>query len=258
MRKHNKNFPGGWIYSSRNSNGVKSDFALLNILGWTEKVPSQHKMLETVFNTVDPVEGKPKEFKLINLTADKRNLTHQEFRTAVALCLPRVDVSLPKKFDDDLKLDPLSVKSLTIVNNFVKDKRDTLVDQLNECYGLRVSLKNPKSKTKEIHYKISRDRMLGLTANMPLIDAKGSKFETFTKLPESTQKYFREKFRYPSKRQGETEDVQMNEGLPNIPGPIDGQGEASPPKKKRMTKGQAQESIRKSGRLAKLAAAKTT
>jgi len=257
LRKHNKNFPGGWIYSSRASNNVKSDFALLNILGWTEKVPSQHKLLETIFNTVDPIDNKPKEFKIINLTVDKRNFTHQEFRTAVALSLPRIDTSFPDKHEEDLKLDPLSVRSLTIVNNFIKDKRDLLVDQLNECYALKVSLKNPKSKTKEIHYKISRDRMLGLTANMPLRDGKGTEFESFSKLPEKTQKFFREKYRFPSKRKENNEVPQSNTGEDTeIPDAIIEAGESAQ-KKRKMTKGQAKDTIRKSGRLAKLAAAKS-
>jgi hypothetical protein len=227
-------------------------------LGWTEKVPSQHKFLETIFNTVDPVEGKHNQFKLVNLTVDKRNFTHQEFRTAVALCLPRIDSSVSKEIETDLKLDPLSVKSLTIVNNFVKDKRDNLVDSLNECYALKVSLKNPKSKTKEIHYRISRDRMLNMTANMPLIDGKGKQYETFSKLPESTQKYFREKFRYPVKRQAETDDNQIidDQMIDTAVGDT-AENSQAPFKRRKMTKGQAREVTRKSGRLAKMAGDKS-
>jgi hypothetical protein len=111
IKNHNKSFPGGWIHSSRVNNGVKTDFALLNILGWTEKVPSQHKMLETIFNTVDPTDD-PKKFKIVNITADKRQFSHQEFRTAVALTLPRLDTSKPESHDSAIKLDSLSVKNL--------------------------------------------------------------------------------------------------------------------------------------------------
>jgi hypothetical protein len=204
IKLHNRAFPGGWINSSRRGNNVKTDFALLNILGWTEKVPSHHKLCETVFNTVDTTkEGKS---SIVNLTQAKRDFSFQEFRTAVALTLPRFDTSASQAFDEQIKLDPLSVKDLAICNNFVRPGFPDLVDSLNECYALRVSQKNPQSKTKEIHYKISRDRMIGLSANLPLIDAKGRSFSTFSSLPVSTQKLMREKYRYPLKKRQREEE----------------------------------------------------
>jgi hypothetical protein len=257
IKLHNKGFPGGWINSSRRSNGVKSDFALINILGWTEKVPSNHKLVETIFNTVDLTSTKPPTGKVVNLTQDRRNFSHQEFRTAVALVLPRVDSTNPKSFEDMVKLDPLSVKSLTICNNFVLDGRLPLVNSLNECYALKVSLKNPKSKTKEIHYKISRDRMLGLSANIPLIDSKGVKYDTFGDIPENFQKVLREKYRFPTKRR-EIEETVLQDGEEqnmNIDA-IEASTEPPSGKKRKITKGQAQEALRRSGRLHRSSATK--
>jgi hypothetical protein len=252
VKVHNKGFPGGWIHASRSINGVKSDFALANLLGWTEKVPSQHKMMEVLFNTVDlPNETTgAKKAQVINITQDKRNFTHREFRTAVALTLPRISFER-KKIADDVKADPFSVRSLTICNNFCSDKRDLLVDRLNESYGLKVSLKNPKSKTREIHYKMSRDRLLAESANMPLKNAEGENFKTFSDLPKAIQKYFRDTYRYPIKRQLE-EDVEITDAP---------QEEASEEtsslargstlkKKRKFTRGQVTEQTRKSGRLA--------
>jgi hypothetical protein len=256
IKSHNKNFPGGWIHSARVNNNVKSDFALLNILGWTEKVPSNHKMLEVIFNSVDPIDDSEKpKLKIVNITGDKRNFTHQEFRTAVALTLPRLDTSSPQFNEDQMKLDPLSVKSLTICNNFVKDRRDVLVDSLNESYALRVSLKNPKSKTREVHYKISRERTLGLSANVPLIDSKGVRYTTFKDVPIRTQKFLREKFRYPVKRTSETETQQMEVEQTEQPA-ADSQPGVPSAKKQKLTRGQARATTRKSGRLASLRSAK--
>jgi len=255
IKSHNKNFPGGWVHSSRVNNSVKSDFALLNVLGWTEKTPSHHKMLEVLFNTVDPVDESNKKFKLVNITSDKRNFSHQEFRTAVALTLPRIDTTSPSKHEEDVKYDPLSVRSLTICNNFVCDKRDQLVDSLNESYALKVSLKNPKSKTKEVHYKISRERMLNSSVNIPLKDSKGKVYSSFKELPQGTQKFLREKFRYPVKRRNDSDSQQMEVETQNVPASVEHAGEASQ-KRRKLTRGQARDAIRKSGRLASLAAKK--
>jgi hypothetical protein len=258
IKAHNKGFPGGWISSSRRNNNIKTDFALLNVLGWTEKTPSNHKMLEVLFNTVDPDDNDKKKFKVINITQDKRNFLFQEFRTAVALTLPRLDTSKHAMHEAQMKLDPLSVRDLTICNNFCKDKRAELVDSLNESYALRISLKNPKSKTKEIHYKISRDRTLALSANVPLIDAKGQVFSTFSKIPEKTQKFLREKFRYPVKRQiSETVPTTQVEDV-DIPMEVNSSGKAAQVKRRKLTHGQAAAATRKSGRLARMAEKTTT
>jgi hypothetical protein len=252
VKAHNKGFPGGWINASRSLNLVKTDFAVINLLGWVEKVPSQHKLLEVLFNTVDPLESdKDKsKFKLVNITSDKRNFSHREFRTAVALCLPRL--TKPSTIDADLKLDPFSVKDLAITNYFCSDRRDILVDRLNEAYGFKVSLKNPKSKTKEIHYKMSRDRLLAESANIPLV-AAGVKFDSFSDLPKTTQKYFRDTFRYPIKRTREEEGVPLEtETLQMDVDAVGASTESQPPPLKRLkkyTRGQAAAATRKSGRL---------
>jgi len=259
VKAHNKGFPGGWIHASRNRNKVKSDFALLNSLGWTEKCPSNHKMLEVLFNTVDLHDKKDPSSKdrIVNITQDKRKFLFQEFRTAVALTLPRIDTSKPAEHSADMKRDPLSVRSLQICNNFCTAKRDLLVDSLNEAYVLRVSQKNPKSKTKEIHYKIFRDKMLNSSSNIPLIDAKGKSFDKFSNLPQKTQSFLREQFRYPVKPAVPATSVANAPGIvPEVEMNVGGeqpQTQSVPPKRTRtMTRGQAKEAVRKSGRLAQL------
>jgi hypothetical protein len=249
VKPYNDGFPGGWIHSSRAINGVKSDFALANILGWTEKVPSHHKMMEVLFNTVDPPSDTTglKKDTVVNLTQDKRNFTHREFRTALALTLPRIRLSQGNC--DDMLLDPFSVRSLKICNNFCSGKREILVDRLNESYGLRVSLKNPKSKTREVHYKNSRDRLLNASSNMPLIDGDGKEWQ-FSALPKKVQKFFRDKFRYPEDRKRDrtvddtTDPDNADVGMTDATQP--------PGKRRKVTRGVANETVRKSGRLAAL------
>jgi len=252
VKLHNKGFPGGWIHACRTRNNAKTDFSLLNSLGWTEKVPSNHKMLKVLFDTVDPKDPQipNSKDKLVNITQDRRNMLHTEFRTAVALTLPRIDTSKPQNFEEDMKRDPLSVRDLNICNNFCKDRRDLLVDALNESYVLRVSLQNPKSKTREIHYKIFRDKMLNLSSNIPLIDGKGKQFATFSKLPEGTQKFLREKFRYPVKRGRDEESGDRTTDSMLVDVQIAARPDEPPSKKRTMSKGQAREATRKSGRVA--------
>lgn len=254
VKAHNKGFPGGWINASRSLNLVKTDFAVINLLGWVEKCPSNHKLAEVLFNTVDPLEGdnNTHKYKVINITQDKRQFSSREFRTAVALSLPRINKI--STIDADLKLDPFSVKELAICNIFCSDRRDILVDRLNEAYGFRVSLKNPKSKTKEIHYKMSRDRLLAESANIPLV-LIGKQYETFKDLPNVVQKHFRDTFRYPIKRARESDEAPL-EGAESMDVEIEGVSattSAPPPKRqKKITRGQAAAAIRKSGRLSAL------
>jgi hypothetical protein len=255
IKLHNKGFPGGWINALRTRNKVKSDFALINLLGFTEKVPSNHKLLKVIFDTVDDEPNGKK--RIVNLTQDKRSFLHQEFRTAVALTLPRLDTDLPQKHEEQMKVDPLSIKDLTIARNFCEHKRDLLVDALNESYVFRVSVDNPKSKTQPIHFELKRNRLLALSANIPLVNAKGVVFDRFGDLPAGTQKFLREKFRYPPKRRlpeqtdnqmDQSEDVEIQE---------DGNPVSTLKRRKTMTRGQAKESVRKSGRLAALRAQST-
>jgi hypothetical protein len=205
LKPFNKGFPGGWVFSNRTVNNVKSDFALVNLLGWTEICPSNHKMLEVLFNTVDEdasitADGKRIVSKrtAVNITTDKRNFTHQEFRTAVALTLPRLS-PVHKKLDLDgqMKADSLSVDKLSIIKNFKGVKEISLVDTLNESYNFKVSLRNPKSKTKEVHYKASRDRLLSASANLQLHDANGVEYDKFSSVPKNLQDFLRKKIQIP-------------------------------------------------------------
>jgi len=73
--------------------------------------------------------------------------------------------------------------------------------------------------------------MLGLSANIPLVDANGLKYETFSKLPEKTQTLLREKFRYPSKRRAEEPAPAETTGEQTmIDSPVEGETQPPPPK----------------------------
>jgi len=255
-KPRNGGFPGSFIHASRKINEVKSDLALISKLGWTELSPSQHKLSEVLFNTVDEDmetrDGKTFVTKrsLVNITQDKRNFVNQEFRTAVALSLPRLDPASAKPMDEQLKVDPLSHKKRSIFENFKDPSRALLVDRLNESYAFRVSLKNPKSKTKEVHYKISRDRLLAQSANIPLIDSTGRTYPKLGDIPEQVVKYLRKKYNYPEKRSRDEAPPTQVEGEHMVLDPEQGSAGIPAGKRRKITKGQAKASVRKSGRIA--------
>jgi hypothetical protein len=255
-KPRNSGFPGSFIHAARKINEVKSDLALISKLGWTELSPSQHKMSEVLFNTVDEDMGE-KDGKvvvtkrsLVNITQDKRNFVNQEFRTAVALSLPRLDPASAKPMDEQLKVDPLSHKKRSVFENFKDPSRALLVDRLNESYAFRVSLKNPKSKTKEVHYKISRDRLLAQSANIPLVDSTGKVYTKLGDVPVQIVKYLRKKYNYPEKRSREEAPPTQVEGEHMLLDTVEGSASTPAGKRRKITKGQAKASVRKSGRLA--------
>jgi len=257
VRPRNRMFPGSFIHSMRRINLVKTDFAVLARLGWTEYCPSHHKTVDVLFNTVDEdkdSKNKVTKRQLVNITQDKRHFLHQEFRTALALSLPRIYPKSKVDFDTQLKVDPLSHTSKQVIKNFQDNQRASLVDRLNESYGLKVSLKNPKSKTKEVHYKLSRDRLLASSANLPLIDSAGKVYPSLKDLPPNVLSYFRKHFNYPEKRKPDNEPPAQEGGMEVDSAPVDGEERHSPPEKRRkLTRGQAKAAVRRSGRLAQKA-----
>jgi hypothetical protein len=212
-------------------------------MGWTEIIPSTHKIHEVIFNTVDDSYGKvDNKTKVIgramkNLSKEGRETSFQEFRCALALELPKLDLN-KSNFDEQLKVDPLVYKNVCSLLNFSKNEKIQQVDILNQSYALKVSVTNPKSKTGLVHYENARNRLLASTANQSLIDGEGNIYKNFSELPKVAQEYFRKKYRHSQKKrkanenQEETPDIEMTESTKVV------QSETSAPanKKQRMSK----------------------
>jgi len=258
VKNNNRGFPGGWIYSNRSSNGVKTDTGLVTILGWTEKVPSNHKLQEVIFNPVDDsfglVEGKQKIIgrAMVNITSDGRTMSFQEFRTAVFLSCGRLDFSKPD-FDEQLRVEPLNIKKSVVAENYAYPSAMKTVSLLNSAYALKVSLKNPKSKTSLVHYENKRNELLKSTTSEVLYDAKGTEYSKFSELPEKVQTFFRRKYRYPVKNKRDLPSPHSEEGMDlDVTGgnPTSKTGHSSK-KTKTLTKGQATNKRAALGRKAK-------
>jgi hypothetical protein len=261
IKVNNTGFPGGWIHQNRVKNGVKSDFALIQALGWTEKICNKSKLLEVLFTAVDEEstignDGKRKVTKrtLVNISRDKRQFSLPEFRTGVAMLLPRVNPVSPLKIQDQVKADSLSVRNQSTLTSAMDKSMIEAVDVLNDAYTLRVSVNNSKSKTKPVHYQAMRGRLLSASSKLKYTDAKGHSYKGLFDLPESLLKQFTQLFPYSLKtRQGAaeaaiaTDDVTMA----NIGGPSSSTAHQDPVRRTRITKGQAAEKRRESGRLAR-------
>jgi hypothetical protein len=251
----NRGFPGGYIHSMRARNGVKTDSAVLTLLGWTPKIPSQARLLEVIFNPVDDsfgvVDGRQKVISrsMANLTKAGRNTSYQEFRTAVAFSVPKLSVSSSEPLDDQLKREPLAVWDKKVISNFVEPKRLVSTNLLQQSYALKVSVTNPKSKTGLVHYEIARNRFLHSTSDLNLVDADGNVYKTFSELPKVFQEYLRKKYRYPTKSGSERrpDDVQESQMA------VDSQGDSSaqppPVKKKRLSRADATRLRKEEGEL---------
>jgi len=218
----NKGFPGGFIHSLRARNGVKSDYSVLTLMGWIPKIVSQTKLSDVLFNTVDvsyaTVDGKTTVVgrSMQNISLKGRNMSFQEFRTAVALTAPRIDFDSEVPFDTQIKKEPLdytSVKELKTVSLFADPKLQLCVNLSQQTYALKVSIPNKGSKTTITHYENSRNRFLASTANITIRDSKGKSYDSFSSLPQKAQDYMRKKYRYPVKRSAEEPPTEEGDAM---------------------------------------------
>jgi len=255
---HNSGFPGGWIHKNRELNHVKSDAGLISILGWTEKSVSPYKLNEVIFNPVDNahalVNGKNTIVgrAMKNLSRDGRNMSFQEFRTAVFLTVPRLDMTNLGELDKQSKIEPLDIKDLRITDAYCTNEMIPIVDNINQAFAFKVNIKNPKSKTNLTHYENARGRLLASTANKVIKDVNGTEYSTFSKLPEVAQDYLRKKYRYPLKRKiSETAGVESPVVDVVMGGESSNTAQQPSVKKVKLSKGKASEMRANPGRKAK-------
>jgi hypothetical protein len=192
----NKIFPGGWISSNRSLNEVKSDTGLIYKLGYTERVPYNHKLDAIVFNDTSV---NPKNERIIRDKSDDKlfkELTYTEFRTAVVLTAPRIDTTKADTFESQVKRDPLSVKSEKVLDNFVDARFYKINDSLNKAQAILSTMGKGNKKTKVIHYEIARNEVLHLSAHVPIKDGAGNSYTKLSDLPKPILDFCCKKYRY--------------------------------------------------------------
>jgi hypothetical protein len=240
VKPYNKGFPGGFIHSNRARNGVKSDMAVLTLMGWVPKIPSQNRLEDILFNTVDSEldkDGKVKNRTLVNLSKKNRNMSFQEFRSAVSFSLRKINaINFNEK---ELQKDPLDIISEGVIKNFQENQVITSVNLMQQSYALKVSIANPKSKTSLVHYENARNHFLASTKHIKLIDNRQVEYDKFSELPDNLQSYFRKRFRYPVKRREPDDPMEdIINVTPTTQVVLEGVATAAN-KKRKVTKGQA-------------------
>jgi hypothetical protein len=200
IKESNTGFPGAWIKHAKDKNQVKTVEGLLAKMGWIPVCPPINKTEQVILHGVkqEYSEDKKKVTKNTLFSHRKENvrLNAREFRAAVALTLPLLSESSTSSVADQLKKGKYKITPSTL-KTFKEQRRAQLVDSLNKSYTLFVSIGNKKSKTREIHYKISRDVVLNKALNLELISASGKKYPKFSDMPKEFQDSLRSFYKYP-------------------------------------------------------------
>lgn len=220
VKPHNRGFPGGFIHQNRQQNGVKNEMSVLTLLGWTPKIPSQDRLESVVFNRIDRTletasDGKERvsSRKVVNIKKEKLRATLPEFRTAVALTVPKLIFPSDEPFDSQIKKGPLEVNTSKVITNFVDNEVQRTVDLMQQSYAIGVSRQNPKSKTTLAHVDNARATFISSTAKMNIVDGKGQKYDHFSDLPEQVQLYLRKRFNYHDLKRKHDEAPQTEEPM---------------------------------------------
>jgi hypothetical protein len=206
----NKRFPGGWIRSNRLLNSVNTDLGLINILGYTEKLPYNHKLVSIL--ETDTVEAK----KGLKLRSRKNKEEFKEFsfieyRSGVALTLPRITQKKDLAFDKQVSIEPLSCKDPKVIKNFEEPKFFKTLDLLNRAHAILVACSRKNSKSTPAHYEQARNAFLHSTDKLPIRTYEGLDLSRFKDIPENYQNYLRKSFRFRSKPKDTSGDTPMKD-----------------------------------------------
>ncbi|WPV08071.1 MAG: hypothetical protein [Verticillium dahliae ormycovirus 2] len=201
-KPNNSRFPGKWIASVKETNGVKTNTGLLYKMGYEGAVANPQKTI-TVVRTA--VEFKPKKkaenktssvktkeegkFEVVTRTKESHpdGINHREFRLGAFLLLPLIDPKSKEGLKDQISVDPVSIKNKTILS-FYKRNRD-VVDAMNLAYATYKAIGKKDSKATPLGYRSARGHSVSLTANREWQDASGTTYQKFMEVPEHVRNF---------------------------------------------------------------------
>jgi len=203
-KPNNSRFPGKWIASLKESNGVKSNTGLLYKMGYEGCVANPQKTIAVVKNTIglkastqadsdkkSKKDNKPSKdrYKVITTSSETHpdGINHREFRLGAFLLLPLIDPKAKDSPKDQLSIDVIGVKDRKITS-FYKENRD-VVDAMNLAYATLKAIGKKDSKATPLGYQSARGHAISLTANREWMDASGTKYSAFKELPEHTREF---------------------------------------------------------------------
>jgi hypothetical protein len=201
-KPNNSRFPGKWISSLKETNGVKSNTGILYKLGYEGCVANPQKTIAVVKTAVElktPKESskkssndqrsKKEKYEAISRTKESHpdGISHRDFRLGAFLLLPLLDPRSKKGPKDQLSVDIITLKDSTITS-FYKQNRD-VVDAMNLAYATLKAIGKKDSKASPLGYRSARGHAISLTANREWMDASGTKYQAFMDVPEHLRNF---------------------------------------------------------------------
>jgi hypothetical protein len=198
IRASNDHFPGKYIHSAKVLNNQKETSALLFSMGYTTVVPHGFKVMKTLLSDVFK-----KGDKQVIAQLSKENYPDGTplpvVRTAATLLSPLLNGNPSKKMEDLILANPLLVNSKEILNYY--KSISPIVDCLNKAYlFLRESTKKSSKVTPRMFGEL-RGRLIGLTANKPLLTGDSLHVDSVWGLPETIRNFLFTKFFFQWKKE---------------------------------------------------------
>jgi len=193
---------------------VKSDLGLLSVLGYTEKVPYNHKLQSVIFHdtTVDPKSSLKIRSKFNK--DEFKEMSYLEFRSAVSLTCNRIDPRSDESYDKQISVEPLACKNAQIIKCYDNSKYFKSIDALHRAHAIMVSCGKSTSKSKPIHYEKARNEFLHCTSKNPIMDVTGKEYQSIRDLPVPLLEYMCSLYRFKYKPKRSAEEVEMTDAPP--------------------------------------------
>jgi hypothetical protein len=168
-------------------------------MGWSYIIPSNHKLRTVLYTEVtkDPSGNLKLHRKDIS---NGSKTTWPEFRTAIALSLPKLKNLDSVSFENQIKIEPLDVKNPSIVSNFKpsqNNKRADMVNVLNEAFGLVIGLQSNIKEIRPETYLSKREHLLNLSAHVPILDGNSHEYSKWNEVPSNMKGFLHKNFDHP-------------------------------------------------------------
>jgi len=202
-KPNNSRFPGKWIASLKETNGVKSNTGILYKLGYEGCIANPQKTIAVVRSAVEVKvskeakkgesssqrEKKKERYEVVSRTKESHpnGIDHRDFRLGAFLLLPLIDPRSKQGPKDQLSLDVITVKDKTITG-FYKQNRD-VVDAMNLAYATVKAVGKKDSKATPLGFRSAKGHAVSLTANRDWMDASGKKYSKFADVPEHVRNF---------------------------------------------------------------------
>jgi hypothetical protein len=237
IKSNNKQFPGGWTYAAKSRNNTSSMEGLLHQMGYTFVIPPDYNVMSVLMSrtTTDPAGDK--KIRPLN---EKETLDYSEFRTAVALTLPKISPASTVSMDRQVREDPLDCRRPHVISAFKENKRQKLTNALRTAFAIKTAVESKKaSKATGVHFVHTRNELVNLSHGLSFVDATGVEYTRYNEIPEHVRGFLQKRFHHP---------IGDKSKRPPSPSEMDVEEEQPPAKKAKVSKAVPKEGKKPSAR----------